>query len=75
MALKYNALIIPFYGTRQDNGLDFKVELEAPIPATDPETMTQVINDNLQARVEETPEQWFWVHRRWKDKGKKVLTN
>lgn len=75
MALKYNALIIPFYGTRLENGLDFKVELEEPIPATDAKTMTQAINDNLQSRVEQTPEQWFWIHRRWKGKGKKVLTN
>ncbi|GGE40255.1 lysophospholipid acyltransferase family protein [Actibacterium pelagium] len=75
MALKYNALVIPFYGTRLENGLDFKVELEEPIPATDAETMTQAMNDNLQARVEKSPEQWFWIHRRWKDKGKKALSN
>ncbi len=75
MALKYGALVIPFYGTRQENGLDFRVELEAPIPNTDAETMTQAISDSLERRVRAKPEQWFWIHRRWKGKEKKALTN
>ena len=66
LALRYDALLIPFYGIRQDNGLDFDCVLEAPIPPSDPLTMTQALNDSLAARVRAAPEQWFWVHRRWK---------
>jgi KDO2-lipid IV(A) lauroyltransferase len=66
MALKYNALLVPIYAERLENGLDFDVTVEAPIPHSDPVTMTQALNDSLAARVRARPGQWFWVHRRWK---------
>lgn len=66
LALRYDALLIPFYGIRQPDGFSFECLLEAPIPHTDAETMTQVLNDSLSARVASNPEQWFWVHRRWR---------
>ena len=66
MAKKYDALLVPFYATRQASGLDFDVEIEAPIAHTDPVEMTQRLTDSLAARVRAKPEQWFWVHRRWK---------
>ncbi len=66
LALRYDALLIPFYGIRQKDGLSFETVLEAPIPHSDPVTMTQALNDSLAARVREKPEQWFWVHRRWR---------
>lgn len=66
LALRYNALLIPFYGIRQPDGLNFECLLEAPVPHTDAETMTQALNDSLSAQVEAKPEQWFWVHRRWR---------
>ncbi|WP_224815189.1 lysophospholipid acyltransferase family protein [Hasllibacter sp. MH4015] len=66
MALKFDALLIPIYSTRLENGLDFAVELEEPIPHTDARTMTQALNDSLAARIRAKPEQWFWVHNRWK---------
>ncbi|MHC0053144.1 lysophospholipid acyltransferase family protein [Actibacterium sp. D379-3] len=69
IALKYGALVIPFYGIRQPDGLRFAVEIEAPIPASDPETMTQALNDSLERQVHAHPEQWFWIHRRWKTVG------
>lgn len=66
IALKYDALVIPIYARRLENGLDFDVLLEAPVPHTDPVTMTQALMDSLSAQVRERPGQWFWVHRRWK---------
>lgn len=66
LALRYNALLIPFYATRQPDGLSFAIEMEAPIAAGDPLTMTQTLNDSLAARVRAKPGQWFWIHRRWK---------
>lgn len=71
LALKYGAEVIPFYGTRQADGLSFRVELEAPIPHSDGATMTQALNDSLEARVRKDPAQWFWIHRRWKAATKK----
>ncbi|MEM6891807.1 MAG: lysophospholipid acyltransferase family protein [Pseudomonadota bacterium] len=66
LSLRYNALLIPFYGIRQPDGLTFQTILEAPIPPSDPVAMTQALNDSLAARVRNDPTQWFWVHRRWR---------
>ena len=70
LALRYDALLIPFYGIRQADGLSFDCVVEAPVPASDALTMTQALNDSLAARVAAHPEQWFWVHRRWRSKGR-----
>jgi KDO2-lipid IV(A) lauroyltransferase len=66
IALKFNALVVPIYARRLENGVDFDVLLEAPVPHSDAATMTQSLMDSLSAQVRERPEQWFWVHRRWK---------
>lgn len=69
LALKYDALLVPTYGIRQPNGLDFEIIVEAPIPHGSPVAMTQALNDSLEALVRQYPGQWFWVHRRWKGGG------
>ncbi len=65
LALKYNAILIPVYGIRRENGLDFDVVVEDPIPHSDAKTMMQAVNDSLEARVRANMGQWLWVHRRW----------
>ena len=66
LALKYGAEMIPVYGIRKENGLDFEIVMQDPIPHTDPETMTQTVNDKLEELVRQHMGQWFWIHRRWK---------
>lgn len=66
LALKYNALVVPIYGIRQADGISFDIRVEAPIAHSDPVTMTQALNDSLSALVRQYPDQWFWIHRRWK---------
>jgi KDO2-lipid IV(A) lauroyltransferase len=66
MALKYNALVIPIYGRRGQDGLSLEILVDAPVPHGDPVEMTRAMNASLERLVEETPEQWFWIHRRWK---------
>lgn len=66
LALRYGADLIPFYGIRQPDGVTFETVLEAPIAHSDASAMTQALNDSLSARVATNPEQWFWVHRRWR---------
>ena len=74
LALRYDALLIPFYGTRQEDGLSFDIELEAPVPHSDAVTMTKALNESLEARIRAHPGQWFWIHRRWKvGRMKKML--
>lgn len=69
LAIRYDALIVPIAGIRQPDGIRFRVEVGAPIPHSDPETMMQSLNDHLEAQVRDHMEQWFWVHRRWKQRG------
>ncbi|MEO0389339.1 MAG: lysophospholipid acyltransferase family protein [Pseudomonadota bacterium] len=66
LALRFDALLIPFYGIRQDDGVSFRLEMEAPIAHSDARQMTQALNDSLAARVHADPAQWFWVHQRWR---------
>lgn len=66
LALKYDALLIPTYAIRQPDGLNFQIVVDAPIPRGTPEEMTQALNDNLERLVRRYPQQWFWIHRRWK---------
>ena len=66
MALKYKALLVPLYATRNPDGLTFTIEVEEPIPHSDALTMTQALNDSAGRRVRGHMGQWFWLHRRWK---------
>lgn len=66
LALRLKADLIPFFATRQPDGLGFQVTLDAPIPHSDPETMMRAVTRALETRVTAHPGQWFWIHRRWK---------
>lgn len=66
MALKYKALLVPLYATRNPDGLTFTIEVEDPIPHTDALTMTKALNDSASRKVMAHKGQWFWLHRRWK---------
>jgi KDO2-lipid IV(A) lauroyltransferase len=68
MALKMKADLIPVYAIRQKDGLSFRIIVEAPVPHSDAETMTQALNDALEMRVRAHMDQWFWIHRRWKQR-------
>lgn len=65
MALRYDALVVPTYGIRRPDG-GFDLIIEAPIPHSTPEAMTQALNDSLEAHVRANMDQWLWIHRRWK---------
>lgn len=66
LALKFDALLLPIYGIRAENGIDFEIIAEAPVARGDPLAMTQAINDSLEAQVRRHMGQWLWIHRRWK---------
>ena len=70
LALRLKADLIPFFAVRQPDGLSFRVELDAAVPHSDPETMMLQVTQALEKRVLEHPGQWFWIHRRWKGKTK-----
>lgn len=66
LALRYDALLLPYWGIRRPDGLSFDAVLEEPIPHGSPIAMIEEATRRLEARIEAHPGQWFWVHRRWK---------
>ena len=66
MALKYDAILMPFFVLRKGRTSNFDLHFEAPIEHSNPIKMTQDFNDRLEARVKENPDQWLWTHKRWK---------
>lgn len=67
LALKYGAPLVPIWGIRAENGIDFEIIFEDEIPHSDPLTMAREFNARLEAMVRKHMDQWFWIHRRWKD--------
>jgi KDO2-lipid IV(A) lauroyltransferase len=66
LALRYDALLIPYYAIRNPDGLSFTCEMEEPVPHSDALTMTQALNTSISARIRAHPEQWLWTARRWR---------
>ncbi len=66
LARKFDALVVPYFGKRMADGFGFEVTVDAPITPASPPDMMQEMSDRLGAMVSASPEQWFWVHRRWK---------
>ena len=72
LAAKTGATVIPVRMIRK-NRHELHIAVSPPLqPITDtnPEAKNlfmQQINDTLTGWVEETPEQWLWIHRRWKN--------
>lgn len=67
LALKYGLLLVPVYGRRNPaSPTGFELIVEPPVPHSDPLTMTQALNASLEAQVRAHPEQWLWIHNRWK---------
>ena len=66
IALKTNAMLVPFFARRLSNGLDFEIDVQAPVPHSSAVEMMTEVTVRLEAKIKETPEQWFWIHRRWK---------
>lgn len=66
LALRFNMPLIPFFPVRMDAQGRIDIEFATPIPHSAPEKMMQEFNDLMSARISAHPEQWLWLHRRWK---------
>lgn len=72
MAGRTGAPVIPSYTYRRSDGKHVVV-FEPPIPYLDNSlrekniaVMTQIYTDKIEAVIRRHPEQWMWIHRRWK---------
>jgi KDO2-lipid IV(A) lauroyltransferase len=72
MALRTGAPVVPVYNVRQPDGR-YRVVFEPAIDMVktgdktrDIEENTALLNRIIENYVRRYPEQWFWVHQRWK---------
>ena len=77
LALKYDILVTPARVIRNKNNHNFTIDLEEPIQkmqknaknskkSLDAMQFTATINKTLEKWITQYPQQWFWVHDRWK---------
>jgi KDO2-lipid IV(A) lauroyltransferase len=71
LALKTRAPVVPIFLLRTRDG--FEIDVQPPVrlqisgdKTRDVEANTQLFNTAIEAAVRRHPEQWFWVHQRWK---------
>lgn len=67
-----NATIVPFFTLRRPDGKGYQVIVQAPlddIPGADAATDARRINAMIETVVRRAPEQYFWLHERFKIKG------
>ncbi len=72
LALKSQAPVLPFFLIRRSNGFHAVLGPELPLiktgdPVKDIEENTQLYNRVIETYVRKFPDQWFWVHQRWKN--------
>lgn len=62
------ALILPLIPTRHDNTGRYTLTIGQPltINSDDDQQATQQVNDMFEAQVRSQPEQYFWMHKRFK---------
>ena len=73
MAIKYNVPLIPGYIFIVDKNFKFKLIIEKPLEYYNKKldkqmatNLTLKINQTIERWIKKSPEQWFWVHNRWK---------
>jgi len=71
LALQTGAPVIPVFIYREKGKFIFEIQPELPLIKTGDITNdilknTQIQNITIEKIVRRYPEQWFWVHRRWK---------
>ena len=71
IALKTKAVLITMFGLRKQDGMSFDIILESPIAHSNALDMTIEMSQRLEKMVTRFPEQWFWIHRRWKPERQK----
>ena len=66
IALRQQAIVIPAFIEREPDGLHRAV-FHAPLNLPeDPEAATALMTRCIETQVRRVPEQWVWMHRRWR---------
>jgi len=72
LAIRCQSPVLPIFCVRDNNGR-LTVVVKPPLEMkrsgdlrSDIQTNTQIITDVVEKAVRKYPDQWFWVHKRWK---------
>jgi Kdo2-lipid IVA lauroyltransferase/acyltransferase len=68
ISLRSGAPVVPVFIRRVDGG-HHRVEVEPPLPVPadgDVRAYTAAFTRTIEAAIRRTPEQWFWMHERWR---------
>jgi KDO2-lipid IV(A) lauroyltransferase len=72
LAIRCKSPVLPIFCIREADG-QLTIHVDAPLNFewsgdlhADVQTNTQLITDAVERAVRKYPEQWFWVHKRWK---------
>jgi KDO2-lipid IV(A) lauroyltransferase len=74
LSIKYDKPIIPVYCKRLNSKSKFEIIVEKAIDFKNSKNISSVeeltikTNKIIEKWIKKNPEQWFWVHNRWKDK-------
>lgn len=73
LALKTNAPVVPVFLIREEKCFTATFLPEVPLirtgdPIKDVEVNTENYNRAIESIIRRYPDQWFWVHRRWKNR-------
>ena len=67
IAAHTGATVIPGFAVWSDIERKYVLHFYPPVPITgDPQEDTQRIHSVLEQAIRENPDQWLWIHRRWK---------
>jgi KDO2-lipid IV(A) lauroyltransferase len=72
IALRTGAPVLPVFIRRRPDGRHV-VHAGAPVPVPpdgDVGAFTRAFNEAIEEAIRQAPEQWFWLHRRWKTRPK-----
>jgi len=65
LAQASDAVVLTMQPQRLNDG-SYRIDIEPPLPASDAATMLQSMNQRLEAQVRRQPDQYWWLHRRFK---------